>query len=109
MENSQRIQHALDMLAEIESGEPEQVRRISEVDISAWNNLKIMLVDSTFEIWLGEKDYLKRFRAVLKSAQYKECRNNPNLIEVDVSTGKLIRFGFSGDGSAAGSTKEKGN
>jgi len=108
-ENSLRIKHALDMLAEIESGEPEHVRRISEVDISEWNNLKIMLVDDTCEIWLGEKDYLKRFRDVLNSAQYAQYKNNPELVEVDVSLGNSIRYRFAKDSSTAVSSKAEGN
>ena len=108
-ENSLRIRHALDMLVEIESGEPEQVRNISEADISEWNNLKIMLMDSTFEIWLGEKDYLKRFRAVLNSPQYEECRDNPNLIKVDVSMGNLIRFVFPENSSTGASPETEGH
>lgn len=109
MENSLRVKHALDMLAEIESGEPQLVHEISEVDISEFNNLKIMLVGDTCEIWLGEKDYLKRFRDVLKSAQYAQYKNNPDLLEVDVSLGTSISYRFAEDSSVAVPSKAEGN
>lgn len=109
MENSLRVHHALDMLAEIESGEPQHVRRISEVDISEWNNLKIMMVDNPFVISLGEKDYLKRFRSLLHSDKYKQYKNNPDLLEVDVSLGNSIIYSFAGDGAAAVRSKAEEN
>jgi cell division protein FtsQ len=64
-ENSARIHQALDMLSEIESGSPQYTKRISEVDISDKKNLKVMLVDDTAEVYLGEKDYWKRLNAFL--------------------------------------------
>lgn len=109
MENSLRVKHALDMLAEIKSGEPQYVPRISEVDITEWNNLKILLVDDTCEIWLGEKDYLKRFRYVLNSDIYTQFKNNPALLEVDVSLGNSIRYKFAEEDGSAASSKAEGN
>lgn len=108
-ENSLRVHHALEMLSEIESGEPQHVRRISEVDISEWNNLKIMMVDNPFVISLGEKDYLKRFRSLLRSDKYEQYKNNPDLVEVDVSLGNSIIYSFAGDGAAAVRSKAEKN
>ncbi len=75
-ENTARISRALIMLSEIESGCPAYVRNISEVDISDRNNLKILLVDDTTEIYLGEKDYRKRFCTLMSNlSQYRELKN----------------------------------
>jgi cell division septal protein FtsQ len=78
-ENTARIRQALIMLSEIASGSPQYVNNISEVDISDRNNLKIMLVDDNAEILLGEKDYLKRIRTLMKHMdQYQELKSQNN-------------------------------
>jgi cell division protein FtsQ len=75
-ENSARIRHALVMLSEIESGCPRHSRSISEVDISNRDNLKLLLVDETAEIYLGEKNYQKRFCTLMNNLnQYQELKN----------------------------------
>jgi cell division protein FtsQ len=75
-ENSARIGQALTLLSEIESGCPMHSRSISEIDISDRNNLKILLVDDTAEIYLGEKDYRKRFCTLMSNLnQYQELKN----------------------------------
>jgi cell division septal protein FtsQ len=75
-ENAARIHQGLEMLTDIESGSPSYARRISEVDISDRKNLKILLVDDTAEIYLGDKDYLKRFRTLMENLkQYQELKN----------------------------------
>lgn len=92
-ENRARIRHALDMLSEIGSESPAYVQKISEVDITDRNNLKIMLVDHTAEIYLGKEDYLKRFRALLHSDQYQRFKNqNVNIPIVDLSYDNQIIF-----------------
>ena len=81
-ENSARIREGLQMLSEIESGFPRETRKISEVDISDPKNLKLMLVDDTAEVYLGEKDYLKRFRALMDNMkQYQELKDQYTEIE----------------------------
>jgi cell division septal protein FtsQ len=65
-ENTARINQALDMLSEIDAGLPQYAKRISEVDVSDRKNLKIMLLDEIAEVYLGEKDYLKRFSKFIK-------------------------------------------
>ncbi len=81
-ENSARIRQGLQMLAEIESGSPQETRKISEVDISDPENLKVLLVDDTAEVYLGEKDYLKRFRALMDHMQqYQELKDQYTEIE----------------------------
>ena len=92
-ENTERVRHALNMLYEIESGSPDYSKKISEVDISDRNNLKIMLVDSTAEIYLGRADYLNRFRALLESDQYQKFKNqNLNIPVVDLRFDNQIIF-----------------
>ncbi len=92
-ENTERIRHALNMLSEIESGSPDYAKKISEVDISDRNNLKIMLVDNTAEIYLGKEDYLNRFRALLESDQYQKFKNQYlNIPVVDLRFDRQIIF-----------------
>ena len=81
-ENTARIRQGLQMLSEIESGSPQETREISEVDISDRENLKVLLVDDTAEVYLGEKDYLKRFRSLMENMrQYQELKNQYSEIE----------------------------
>jgi cell division septal protein FtsQ len=80
-ENAARIRQALAMLKEIESELPHDVKRISEVDISDLKNLKIMLVDDTVEVYLGDKDYLKRFRTLMNyMGTYRELKDQKRII-----------------------------
>ena len=74
-ENTARIQQALFMLADIESGLPNYTSQISEVDVSDRQNLKILLVDDTAEVYLGDKDYLKRFRTFVGNlSEYQKLK-----------------------------------
>lgn len=78
-ENSERIDAALRMLSDLESGSPSYGKNISEVDISDKNNLKLLLVDDTAEVILGEKDYLKRFKMLMSNLdQYRELKTQYN-------------------------------
>jgi cell division protein FtsQ len=86
-ENAARIRQALDMLAEIESGSLSYARKISEIDVSDPNNMKILLVDDSAEIYLGEKDYLKRFRKLMDNLSvYQDVKNqyNDDIVSVDL-------------------------
>ncbi len=81
-ENSTRIRRGLQMLSEIEAGSPAEAKKISEVDISDPDNLKILLVDDTAEVFLGEKDYQKRFSTLMTNMQqYQELKNQYSEIE----------------------------
>jgi cell division protein FtsQ len=78
-ENAARIRNAVSMLSEIESELPQDARKISEVDISDRNNVKIMLVNDTAEVYLGGKDYLKRFRTLMDyMGKYQELKSKNN-------------------------------
>jgi cell division protein FtsQ len=81
-ENSERIRRGLQMLSEIEAGSPRESKKISEVDISDPENLKVLLVDDTAEVFLGEKDYQKRFNALMENMkQYQDLKNQYSEIE----------------------------
>jgi cell division protein FtsQ len=75
-ENSERVRLGLTLLAELESGSSAFTREISEVDLSEKSNLKILLVDEPAEIYMGDRDFLKRFRTLMSNmAQYREIKN----------------------------------
>ncbi len=75
-ENAVRIRQGLVMLSQIESGLPHSTQKISEVDISDPENLKILLIDDTAEVYLGEKDYLKRFSTLMNNlGEYQKLKN----------------------------------
>jgi cell division protein FtsQ len=88
-ENSARIRQGLRMLAEIESDSPQSTKQISEVDLSDPQNLKMLLVNDTVEVMLGEKEYVKRFRKLM---QYRNLREQYDaLASIDVRfDGKII-------------------
>jgi cell division septal protein FtsQ len=75
-ENSARIRLGQKLLSDLESGSPAYTRDISEVDLSDKSNLKVLLVDDTAEIFLGDRDFLKRFRLLMSNlAQYRELKS----------------------------------
>jgi cell division protein FtsQ len=74
-ENSARILLGQQMLGELESGSPAFVRNISEVDLSDPADVKLILVDDTAEILLGDRDFLKRFQRLMSNlSQYRELQ-----------------------------------
>jgi cell division protein FtsQ len=85
-ENAARLQQVLDMFAEIEAGLPSHTQKISEVDISDPNNLKILLVDDSAEILLGDKDYLKSFRKLIDywDAYQEQKSQHSDIVAVDL-------------------------
>jgi cell division protein FtsQ len=93
-ENAARLQQVQEMLSEIESGLPSYTQKISEIDIADPNNLKILLVDDFAVVYLGEKDYLKRFRKLMDNLSvYQEVKNqnNNDIASVDLRiTGKIV-------------------
>lgn len=81
-ENAARIRQGLLMLSEIESGSPHETKKISEVDISDPDNLKVLLVNDNAEVFLGEKDYQKRFSTLMENwKQYLELKDQYTEIE----------------------------
>jgi cell division protein FtsQ len=74
-ENSARVVLGQRMLKELEAGSPAFVRNISEVDLSDPADAKLLLVDDTAEILLGDRDFLKRFQTLMANlSQYRELQ-----------------------------------
>ncbi len=86
VENSERVQTGLRMLADLESDSTELTGAISEVDLSDKSNVRLMRVDDTAEIWLGDKSFLKRYKAFLANAdRYREIREQyGEVVSVDL-------------------------
>ncbi|PYV01431.1 MAG: hypothetical protein DMG10_17710, partial [Acidobacteria bacterium] len=80
-ENSARVQLGRRMLAELEDGSSAFAGSISEVDLSDTNDVKLLLVDDTAEIHMGDADFLKRFRTLMSNmSQYQELKAQYNEI-----------------------------
>jgi cell division protein FtsQ len=81
-ENASRIRQGLDMLSEIMSGSLQYAKIISEVDISDKSNLKLLLVDDAAEVYLGDKDYLKRFQKLVNNPdEYQRLKSQNYAID----------------------------
>jgi cell division septal protein FtsQ len=75
-ENAERVRLGIRIMKELESGSPEFTRGISEVDLSDKANARIMLVDDTAEVFLGDREYLKRFQTLMSNMkQYQELKS----------------------------------
>jgi len=104
-ENSSRIRRGLQLLSELDSADPMYARNISEVDLSEADNLKILLVNDTVEVFLGDKDFLRRFRALMNNMiKYQELKEqNYDIAEIDLRfEGQIVyrpRLGQSGTAS----------
>ncbi len=85
-DNSERVRLGLKMLAELESGSSAFTRNISEVDLSDKTNVRLLLIDDTAEVSLGDRDFLKRYRAFIANAkQYEELKAQySEIISVDL-------------------------
>ncbi len=64
-ENTARVRLGVAILTELESGSPELARAISEIDLTDPENVRTLLIDDTAEIFLGNRDFLKRFQAFM--------------------------------------------
>jgi cell division septal protein FtsQ len=74
-ENSERVLLGVRILEELDAGSRELSRNISEIDLSEKTNARLMLVDDTAEIYLGDRDFLKRFQTLMSNmGQYKEVK-----------------------------------
>lgn len=74
-ENSARIRLGLNLLSDLESGSPAYTKNISEVDLSDKSNLKVLLMDDTAEVFLGDRDFLKRFRTMMSNlTNYRDVK-----------------------------------
>ncbi len=74
-ENSARIRLGQRLLSDLESGSQDHTKSISEVDLSDRNNVKVILVNDTAEIFLGNRDFLKRFATLMSNMnQYQDLK-----------------------------------
>jgi cell division protein FtsQ len=74
-ENSARIKVGIEVLTELASGAPEWTRAISEIDLSDTENVKVLLVDDTAEVYLGNSDFLKKIQMFMTNiSQYQEYK-----------------------------------
>ncbi len=82
-ENFGRVTLGVRMLRELDAGEEVLTRFISEVDLSQTSNIRILLVDDTIEVYLGDRDFLNRFRAFM--SQYRDVRSkHGDLVSADL-------------------------
>jgi cell division septal protein FtsQ len=92
-ENGARVRLGAKLLAELESASSSYAKEISEVDVSEKSNLRILLVDDTAEIYLGDKDFLKRFRRLLSNMDnYRDVKSRyGDIVYVDLRVdGRII-------------------
>lgn len=82
-QNSARVRTGVEVLKQLASGPPEMTSAISEIDLSDESNVKLVLVDDTASVYLGDRDFFKRFQMFLTNlAQYQGLKAEGK--EVDV-------------------------
>jgi len=92
-ENADRVKVGLNMLKELEAGSSMFTRDISEVDLSDRSNIRILLIDDTAELYLGDKDFLKRFSKFKANLpEYKDLKSQyKDIASVDLRyNGQII-------------------
>jgi len=91
--NSLRVALGMRLLEELGQGSEDYLRRISEVDLADTRNVRILMVDDTAEVFLGDRNFLERFRAfVANMPQYEELKAQySEIASVDLRyDGKII-------------------
>ena len=72
-ENSPRARAGIQVLSELSGGQQDYTRTISEIDLSDIRNVKVLLVNETAEVYLGDHDFLKRFQMFMSNrSKYEE-------------------------------------
>ncbi len=92
-ENSARIGLGLRVLSDLAEGAAGLTHRISELDLSDAANVRLMMVDDTSEIMLGDRDFLARFQTFVSNLpEYRELKSvHPDIAAVDLRfDGKII-------------------
>jgi len=78
-DNSTRVAVGVQVLSELAAGSPEYVRSLSEIDLSDPANVKVLLVNDTAEVYLGDRDFLKRFQMFMSNmTQYRDLKDQGN-------------------------------
>ncbi|MBZ5498236.1 MAG: FtsQ-type POTRA domain-containing protein [Acidobacteriia bacterium] len=74
-ENSSRVRIGVEVLTELAAGSPDFTRAISEIDLSDPSNVKVLLVDDTAEVFLGDRDFFKRFQMFMSNlSDYQDLK-----------------------------------
>jgi cell division protein FtsQ len=75
-DNSSRVRVGVQVLTELATGSPDYTRALSEVDLSDPANVKVLLVNDTAEVLLGDRDFLKRFQMFMSNLpQYQDLKS----------------------------------
>jgi cell division protein FtsQ len=93
-DNSSRVRTGVQVLAEFAAGSPELARALSEIDLSDPANIKVLLVDDTAVVSLGDHDFLKRLQMFMSNMnQYNELKaQGKDISEVDLRFDSQIVF-----------------
>lgn len=82
-DNSSRVRIGVQVLAELAAGSHDFTRALSEVDLSDPANVKVLLVDDTPEVFLGDRDFLRRFQMFMSDLpEYQDLKAKGNDIAV---------------------------
>jgi cell division protein FtsQ len=84
--NSSRVRIGVQLLAELAAGSAELSRALSEIDLADPANIKVLLVNDTAVVSLGDHDFLKRLQMFTSNMnQYNELRaQGKDISEVDL-------------------------
>jgi cell division protein FtsQ len=93
-ENAERVRVGLALLKELATASPIYVKNISEIDLSDTRNVRLLLVDDTAEIMLGDHDFLERFRMLMNNMErYREVKEKYiDIAAVDLRFDRQIVF-----------------
>lgn len=93
-DNSARVRIGLQVLAELASGSQDFTRSLSEIDLSDTSNIKVLRVDDTAEVILGDRDFLRRFQtfmSVLTAYQDMKAQGT-DIASVDLRVDSQITY-----------------
>jgi cell division protein FtsQ len=93
-ENSARIGTGVEVLNELSSGSLKLTSSISEIDLSDEANVKLILVDDTAEIYLGDREFKKRFQMLMANlSNYQGLKAEGNqIVAVDLRIDSQIIY-----------------
>ena len=93
-ENAGNIRRGIAMLTEIATEMPDEVRNISEIDVSELNNIKIIMDNDSVEICMGNENFLKRFSDFVgdPAKKYQELKDQGiQVAQIDLSNdGQIV-------------------
>ena len=81
-DNSARVRIGVQVLAELAAGSPEFTRALSEVNLSDPANIKVLRVDDAAEVFLGDRDFERRFQMFMSNLpRYQDLKAQGKDIE----------------------------